>query len=63
MIQNKKKAVDAIFYKGFFRAKRGRRPSGVSGIVLKKKKMDKKKRYHDDDDDDVFCTPLSPLQI
>ena len=42
----------------YFRAKRGRRPSGVSGIVLKKKKMDEKKRYHDDDDDDhVFCTP------
>ena len=42
----------------FLRAKRGRRPSGVSRIGLKKKKMDEKKRYHDDHDDhDVFCTP------
>ena len=49
-----------LFSSFFFRAKRGRRPSGVSGIGLKKKKMDEKKRYHDrpTDDDHVFCTPL-----
>ena len=58
-------STNILSEKTWFRAKRGRRPSGVSGIVLKKKKMDEKKRYHDDDDDDrdVFCTPLSPLQI
>ena len=40
----------------FFRAKRGRRPSGELG--WSKKKMNKKKRNHDYDDDydDQFCT-------
>ena len=38
-----------------FRAKRGRRPNGVSGIVLKKRKWMKKKGTTTDDHD-FFCT-------
>ena len=49
--------VKKHFLKILFRAKRGRRPSGVSGIGLGKAKMDEKKTHHHDF---FLHPPISP---